>query len=49
MVGTHNASTLPSLCLRSAFAPKVEAKGTQKGMKKTSTSPLRLSDDTKMN
>ena len=33
MVGTHNASTLPPLCLRSAFAPKVEAKGIQNGTK----------------
>ena len=29
----RSASTLPPLCLRSAFAPKVEAKGIQNGTK----------------
>ena len=37
--------TLPSLCLRSAFAPKVEAKCIQKGMKPSSTLPIHLSDE----
>ncbi len=39
-------------CLRSAFAlpslPKMEEKGSQKGMKKTSTSPMCLADESKL-
>ena len=34
-----------SLCLHYAFAPKVEARRTQNGMKHPSTSPIRLSDE----
>ena len=44
----QNTSTMPSLCLHSAFAPKgggkVEARGIQNGRKQTPTSPIRLSD-----
>ena len=40
---------VPSSCLRSAFAfafaPKVEARCTQNGMKKLSTTPIKLADE----
>ena len=39
------APALPPLCLRSAFAPKVEAKCIQNGMIQPSTSPISLSDE----
>ena len=42
---THDVSSLPSLCLRSAFAPKVEEKWIQNEMKQPSTSPIHLSDE----
>ena len=45
----HFAFVLPSFWVRSGFALatllRVEAKGIQNGMKKTSTSPIRLSND----
>ena len=51
-VGAHDASTLPSLCLRSAFALasllRLEARRIQNGMKQASSSPIRLSDESSL-
>ena len=47
-VGTQDAFALPPLCLRSAFAPKVEAKGIQNGTKQPSISPIHLVDELKL-